>query len=390
MKVGRIAAAALLLGAPACGKRGDPQPPLSRTPQAVRDLSVAQRGTDLVIRLLAPRTTTGGVRLDVHDVEILSVSGEGEFLKAALVEAHRAAPGESVVVTRPLPAPGTKLRVAARARAGGDRSALTSVTTFLAQPPPPEPTALTARLAPEGVMLAWTGTIPSPPPPVPAPSPAPAVIESPPTPSAAAPRPAPLSAGPAPFPSPSPSPIPRPTAPVAVSLPAPAPAPKPVNPGFRVYRRDPIASFDAPMNTAPVTGNAFEDRTATSGPRWCYVVRLAVSTEPLVESAPSNEVCVDVRDVAPPAPPLGVATLATPDAVEVSWSASPEADLAGYRVYRGREGGAAAKLADVPAGQTTWRDPTPGRGEAHFYTVTAFDQAGNESAPSRPAEGHLP
>jgi len=388
MRAARLLVVVALLLSPACGKRGDPQPPLAKTPQAVRDLAVSQRGTDLVIRFLAPRTTTGGLRLDVHEVEILTASGEGEFLKTALVEPHRAAPGESVVMTRPLPAPGTRLRVAARAKAGGDRSALTGVTTFLAQPPPPAPTALTARLAPEGVMLAWTGTIPSPPPPPPPPSPAPSPAGSPSPAPADAPRPAALSAGPAPFPSPSP--IPKAALAAAASTPAPAATPKPANPGFRVYRRDPIASFDAPMNAAPVTGNAFEDRTAASGPRWCYVVRLAVSADPLVESAPSNEVCVDVKDVAPPAAPLGVATLVAADAVELSWSASPELDLAGYRVYRAPEGGAPAKVADLASGQTTWRDPTPGRGGAHLYTVTAVDQAGNESAPSRPAEGHLP
>jgi fibronectin type 3 domain-containing protein len=167
----------------------------------------------------------------------------------------------------------------------------------------------------------------------------------------------------------------------------PAPAAPAFTPGFRVYRRDPIASSEAPMNAAPLAGNAFEDRTAASGPRWCYVVRLAVAAD--VESAPSNEACVDVRDVSPPAPPLGVASLVA-DAVEISWSPSPEADLAGYRVYRAPEGGAPAKVADVPAGQTSWRDPSPRRGAPHLYTVTAFDQAGNESAPSRPAEGHLP
>ena len=365
------AAVLVLVSLPACGKRGDPQPPLAKTPQAVRELSVAQRGTDLVIRYVAPRNTTGGLRLDVHDIEVLSAGGEGDFLKTALVEAHRAAPGETVSLSKALPAPGTKLRVAARAKSGRDRSALTNVVTFIAQPPPPPPTALVARLTPEAVALTWTGTIPSPPPPPPpSPSPVPSAAPSP----------------------PATPPLPKPALPMAASMPAPAatPAPKPATPGFRVYRRDPIASFDAPMNAAPLTGNVFEDRTAGAGPRWCYVVRLAVSADPLVESAPSNEVCVDVRDVQAPAAPLGVASLVADDAVELSWSPSSEADLAGYRVYRGTEGAAPARVADVPAGQTTWRDPSPGRGGAHLYTVTAVDQAGNESAPSRPAEGHLP
>jgi fibronectin type 3 domain-containing protein len=172
-------------------------------------------------------------------------------------------------------------------------------------------------------------------------------------------------------------------------MPAVAPA-KPATPGFRIFRRDPVASYEAPMNPVPITTNAFEDRTAGAGSRWCYAVRAAASVDPVVESDASNEVCVDIEDVAPPAPPAGVATLAGADSVEVSWSPSAEPDLAGYRVYRAPEGGAAARVAELPPGQTTWRDATPGRGTLHLYTVTAFDQSGNESAPSRPAEGHLP
>ena len=152
----------------------------------------------------------------------------------------------------------------------------------------------------------------------------------------------------------------------------------------------PIGSFATPMNAVPVTTNVFEDRTAASGTRWCYVVRAALSVDPVVESAPSNEACVDIKDVAPPLPPAGVTTVVGADAVDVSWSPSAEPDLAGYRVYRGPEGGTAARLAEVPAGTTTWRDPSPARGGLHLYTLTAFDQSGNESAPSRPAEGHLP
>ena len=144
------------------------------------------------------------------------------------------------------------------------------------------------------------------------------------------------------------------------------------------------------MNPVPITTHAFEDRTASAGARWCYTVRAAASVDPVVESAASDEVCVDITDVVPPGVPAGVATVAQADAVDISWSPSPEADLAGYRVYRGPEGAAPARLAELPPGQTTWRDASPGRGGLFLYTVTAFDRSGNESAPSRPAEGHLP
>jgi fibronectin type 3 domain-containing protein len=144
------------------------------------------------------------------------------------------------------------------------------------------------------------------------------------------------------------------------------------------------------MNAVPVTTLVFEDRTAGAGPRFCYVIRAAASVEPVIESAASNEVCVDIKDVAPPAAPAGVATLVGADDVEVSWSPSAEPDLRGYRIYRGPEGGAPERLAEVAATETKWRDPRPARGGLYLYTVTAYDASGNESAPSRPAEGHLP
>ena len=362
--------AGLLLGAIlACGKRGDPLPPLGRTPQPVRELTVAQRGADLEIRYVTPRTTTGGLRLDVHEVEILTARGDVDFAKSALVEARKVAPGETVSISQPLPPAGTRLRVAARAVAGGDRSALTPVATLLVQPAPIPPTDLKAQLTPAAVVLRWKGAVPIPPP---APSPSPA----------ASPEASSSSALPGASPSPSSVPSARP-APAAAAA-------RPPTPGFRIFRRDPVASFDAPMNPVPVTTNVFEDRTAAPGTRWCYVVRAAVSVDPVVESAPSSEACVEIKDVAAPAAPAGVTTVVGAEAVEVSWSPSAETDLAGYRVYRAPEGGRAARLTALPPGTTTWRDPNPARGGLHLYTVTAFDQSGNESAPSRPAEGHVP
>ena len=244
-----MAALLVLAAALGCGKRGDPLPPLARTPQPVRDFAVAQRGPDLEIRYTAPRTTTGGVRLDIHAVEILTARGDGDFAKTALIEARKVAPGETVSVAQPLPPPGTRLRVAARAVVGRDRSALSPLVTLLVQPPPAAPADLKARLTPEAVILTWTGTVPSPPAP---PPPAPAA-----SPAARAPA-APATPAPAALPA-------KPVTPAAASMPA-APAPKPATPGFRVFRRDPIASYEAPMHPVPITTNAFEDRTASTRP----------------------------------------------------------------------------------------------------------------------------
>ncbi len=376
-----------LVAAGACGKRGDPLPPLSVTPQGITGLKLAQRGTALEVSYVAPRATAGGVRLGVLDVEILRADTPGDFQKQAKRTRHRAAPGESLTDTSPLPPVGTTVRVAARAIERGHVSGSTPVVALVVQSPPPGPHGLVAELKGDVVALRWEGTIPSPPPspsPSPAASPRPGTSPSP----AALPGVAPVGVAPYTGVTPAPPPgsaSPRPGTPVA------SPTPRPVSRGFLVYRRsDPAGSYGAPLRTPPDTVNAVEDRTVAIGQQWCYVVATVVSTEPVVESARSNEACLSVRDIVPPASPVGVAALGGPDGVEVSWSPSAEADLASYRVYRQAPGGPREPVGEVAPPETSLRDATAARGVPYAYTVTAVDRAGNESPPSAAAPGSRP
>ena len=59
--------------------------------------------------------------------------------------------------TEPLPAPGTTLRVAARALAKGHRGRLPDPARLVVMAPLPPPTELAATLVGEGVALAWQG-----------------------------------------------------------------------------------------------------------------------------------------------------------------------------------------------------------------------------------------
>jgi len=160
--------------------------------------------------------------------------------------------------------------------------------------------------------------------------------------------------------------------------------------GFFVYRRVDEAAYDAPLGDAPLDRPSFEDTGVPPGATACYVVRAVASTDPLVESAPSNEACVAVRDIAAPATPAGLAVLPRDAGLEVLWSPSPETDLAGYRVYRTAPGGQAERVAELPTNQASWLDGTAQRGVEYRYTVTAFDAAGNESAPGEAVEASLP
>jgi len=160
--------------------------------------------------------------------------------------------------------------------------------------------------------------------------------------------------------------------------------------GFLVYRRIGGAAFDEPLVDEPLVERSLLDPGAPQGATACYVVRAVASTEPLVESAPSNEVCVDVRDIVAPAAPAGVAVLLREGGLEILWSHSAAADLAGYRVYRTAHGAPRERIAEVGTNRSAFLDETARRGVAYAYTVAAFDQAGNESAPAEPVEASLP
>ncbi len=351
-RLGKVAILGLVLASLACGKRGEPLAPLSRTPQTVTEFRVAQRGSALELSLVTPRVTTGGERLSVMDVEFLYAPAGGDFVKSAEKLVKRAAPGERLVEALPLPTSGTTMRFSARVKARGEMSGLAPVAVLLIQVPPVPPTGLLARLQPTGVALAWT---------------------------------------PAPLPSPSPSPTPT-ASPSPGPSPSSAPTPKPVIGGTLVYRREPQGTYGRSLQPAPLPPSqpTFEDQGVKAGESWCYAVRTAVSTEPLVESPGSEEVCIQVRDVFPPAPPTGVAVLSRDAALEVSWSPSPEDDLALYRIHRALKGGAPEPVGEALAANPFFSDTKAPKGVTVVYTITAVDKAGNESASSKPVEARLP
>lgn len=157
----------------------------------------------------------------------------------------------------------------------------------------------------------------------------------------------------------------------------------------RVYRKGKGGAYGAPLDPKATADTTYRDTQVKANDSWCYVVRAVAGTEPLVESPPSPEACVSVRDVFAPAAPTGVAALAVGGVVDVSWSPSTEADLASYRIYRSEGGGEPRKVGEVPAVETRFRDEQPAVGANYNYTVTAVDKDGNESTSSAPAKARL-
>jgi len=350
----------------------------------VTGVKVAQRGDQLEIAFQAPSVSVDGLRLPQLDLEVFVAQGEGDFEKLAVRHKRKAEPGESVVDRVPIPAAGTTVRVAVRALAGGKASSRSPVTGLVSQTPPTPPRALIATLVAEGVALAWKGARPEP---VKAGLPTPTVPGAPDRPAPGAPTPKPAGPAAAP-PAPAPAAAPARTGPGADVAPVPA-APPPFPGGFSIYRRVGAGPYTTPL-TAPTEAKAFNDTAAPLGQTVCYVVRAMASREPLVESSSSEEACVAVADVAAPGTPTGLTILPVAEGLELSWSPSPEADLAGYRVLRSTGPGPPEQVAEVPPNQTQYVDKTAGPAVVYFYRLVAFDQAGNASPQSDAVEGVRP
>jgi hypothetical protein len=138
----------------------------------------------------------------------------------------------------------------------------------------------------------------------------------------------------------------------------------------------------------------------------------------------SAPVRVEAADIFPPAVPTGlvaVATLAEPGqpgspaegspaegspaegspaegspaegspAIDLSWQPSPDADMAGYIVYRRVSDGAWQRISGAqPVPAPAYHDAAVQAGQTYNYAVTAVGRSGHESARSEPASETVP
>lgn len=175
-------------------------------------------------------------------------------------------------------------------------------------------------------------------------------------------------------------------------------------PGYHVYRGEIDPRSPAPTGKdlstvhwisplavlSPSTTISYGDAQFEFGKTYVYVVRSVISVDGNeIESDNSEPVTVTPLDTFPPAAPQDLVAAVLPGAapstfvVDLSWSINVETDFAGYRVYRSEQEGARGlpitpDLLPTPA----FRDSTVAAGRRYWYTVTALDRSGNESAPS--------
>ena len=114
----------------------------------------------------------------------------------------------------------------------------------------------------------------------------------------------------------------------------------------------------------------------------------------IVEGDDSAPIKVFTNDVFPPGVPTGLQAVfsgagQTPF-VDLLWAPDTDADLAGYNVYRHEEGSQPTKINDTLVKTPAYRDANVVSGKTYWYSVSAVDLRGNESAHSDEATEAVP
>ena len=138
-----------------------------------------------------------------------------------------------------------------------------------------------------------------------------------------------------------------------------------------------------PAAIARVKEAEFIDTAAVFGQTYRYDVQATVDGS---FSLPSSAVTVTPTDRFPPTAPANVRAVRDVRGVELTWDPAPDADVKAYRVWR--RNGALEMVGETVAPAFT--DATAVDGKSYWYSVSAVDQAGNESARSAEVEAPTP
>jgi len=168
--------------------------------------------------------------------------------------------------------------------------------------------------------------------------------------------------------------------------------------GYNVYRS--IASqpevSQNPLNQAPITSTQYQDGNFKFGEKYTYVVRsVSLGTEGKpVESLNSNTLELSPVDIYPPSTPGQISPAPAPGRIALFWPANPEADVAGYLIYRSTDTNLPkekwTKLTAALHTKTTFTDENVEAGKTYYYYIVAVDNTGNISPPSEVVSETVP
>ena len=367
-------AVVLLLLVLACGKRGDPHPPVPAIPQATTDLVVAQRGTKLILSWSYPSLTTSGEKLGsirrvvlYRYVEPLPAAQPARDPKTLLPGDIDPTIPTAVALFAKIPPIGPmqfgKLRERVDSIEGDALANATVGARLLYEDNTPlqtsdgRPVRIDYAVVTEGQEAKSNAS------------------------NIASIVPVDVTAAPAGL-----TVTPKAEG-VVLNWTAPG---KGIVIGYDVFRypaTEELEDLATPVNSTPITKTTFTDVPAYGEYNY-RVASVAAIGPPRLTSERSEPARTTFKDLSPPPTPTGLNVLVETKTLRLVWDAVTAPDLAGYRVYRSEYAGPTRKLAGrllfTPQliKETNWSD-VPDPGIEYTYEVTAVDKSGNESAPAK-------
>ena len=157
----------------------------------------------------------------------------------------------------------------------------------------------------------------------------------------------------------------------------------PVIAGYNIFRNapgEPLNELSTPINTAPIKGSTYLD-TPAYGEHEYRVSAVATTGPPLLQSGLSAPAQVTFKDLVPPPAPGKITALVETNLIRLVWDPVSAPDFAGYNIYRW-DGPVRLKLCcPTPTAQANFLDISMQIGVPYRYEVTTVDKSGNESKP---------
>lgn len=144
----------------------------------------------------------------------------------------------------------------------------------------------------------------------------------------------------------------------------------------------------AALTPAPVAATEWVIPNVAFGVERCFEVRPVDKVgEALVIGPASPPACMTPADTFAPTAPGNLAAIAGAGSINLIWDANTEPDVAGYLVLRAEAPNATLQpITQDPVAAATYRDGTVKPGVRYVYSVVAVDRAGNRSPESNRVE----
>jgi len=172
---------------------------------------------------------------------------------------------------------------------------------------------------------------------------------------------------------------------------------------YRVYRREEGTNVDAKVGEMPLgilrtyllLDHSFEwEKTYEYRATVVAQIHAHGQPETQFEGDDTSPVRVFAHDIFPPAVPTGLqAVFSGPGQqpfIDLIWAPDVDADLAGYNIYRREVDSEPQKINSEVVKAPAFRDTKITAGHTYFYSVSAIDVRGNESARSAEASESVP